>query len=771
MPSPAKTASPDNYTYNYNWVTFLLLVAVQLAPVMVVYQSGWLAQPGSLIWVSLAALVVGASLARIYAPQWLLHVLGFLLGLAVLGLAGASIVPNGTLYERLVEVIRRLVRWGQITQAGEASNDGVLFLLFLASMTWVIGYVGAFTVYRYRMAWAHLAGTGAALVVAVSYAENLGNFFFLYAPAAIVLFASVYGGNLQEHLSRMGVQHGSRLYPSFVRFGGIAAVFIVALSAWAPSVANNAQFIGLWQQVERPWREMQNEFSRLFGPVQTGGAAGASNYGPLLVLQGGVNLTDTAALEVRSPEPRRWRAVVYDRYTGRGWVTEQRDWIELDPYEEGLEAATVNQTRRDIVQTITVLRTKGDLLFGASLPKSVSIPVRAELENWSAGQGGRDSRFAYTDLASIRAAVGPYRGQTYTVVSSVSAASAEALRSAGTDYPQRIWQRYTSLPRGVSPRVRALARALTREYDNPYDKAVALETYLRGFTYNLQVSPPPEERDVVDYFLFESQEGYCDYFSSAMVVMLRSIGIPARVVAGYLPGSWDADRELYIVRESDSHSWPEVYFPGYGWIEFDPTASAPLVQRATDESLLAAAPAPEAASEAEAPEAPVPAEVPQADPFDELGIENMPLTEGEGPTSQSTTGFEIPLWLLAGVGAVVGSALMVSSFWRRSFEDMRPAEATYAKMAQVAGWLGQGPRPHQTPYEFAESLARAVPRGAHAIHTIARAYVRHRFGKQATVDAELAEEGLESVSAWRALRLLLPRGLALWLARNLLLRR
>ena len=202
------------------------------------------------------------------------------------------------------------------------------------------------------------------------------------------------------------------------------------------------------------------ELARYFGPVQVG-TAGASSYGPTMALQGGVNLTDAAVLEVKTTDPHRLRGVTYDRYTGQGWTTLPRDEVEVPANGTALEQASGDKSRKDVQQEVRVLRTKGDLLFGASLPKSVSLAVRAEIDNLTAGQGGGDTQ-TVEDLGAVRAAVGPYRGQEYTVVSAVSIASAEELRAAGNDYPQRVWQRYTALPRSVPTRVRQLAQQLTR---------------------------------------------------------------------------------------------------------------------------------------------------------------------------------------------------------------------------------------------------------------------------------------------------------------------
>src|SRR6185369_13782652 len=107
--------------------------------------------------------------------------------------------------------------------------------------------------------------------------------------------------------------------------------------------------------------------------------------------------------------------------------------------------------------------------------------------------------------------------------------------------------------------------------------AIALQNALREYPYSLKLPPPPEDQDLVDAFLFTIKTGYCDYYASAMVVMARSLGIPARLAVGYRTGTYDAEANAYRVSLADAHSWPELYFAGYGWIPFEPTGAFPAV--------------------------------------------------------------------------------------------------------------------------------------------------------------------------------------------------
>lgn len=740
----------------HGWLTFFLLAIIQLSVIWALLEAGWLAHTSILFWVSIAGLIAGSRMARLRVPDEALHLTSFFVGLGVIALAGASTLSRGDLFERVGAIAGRFLKWLEVTRGGGFGTDNLLFLLFLASIAWLVAYFGAWYVYRHGSAWPVVVGSGSALVVTVSYNDALGRYFFLFAPAAILLFAQIQGGRRAREWSEAGVEHSRRLRDSFVLQGAVAASLVIFGAVSAPNIGMSPEFVRVWQLVERPWYDMQVEFARYFGPIQVGNA-GASTYGPTLALQSGVNLTDSVVMEVNMPDARRLRGVTYDRYTGQGWVTLDRERVEVSPNDTTLERASADKDRRDLEQIIRLYRTKGDLLFGASLPRAVSVATRAEMETLNLGQGGGDTQL-YTDLGAIRAAAGPYRGQQYTVVSSISRASAEGLRTAGSDYPQRTWQRYTALPRSVPTRVRALAASLTRGKTNNYDKVVAVESYLRSLNYTLRPPAPPEGRDVVEFFLFESREGYCDYFSSSMVVMLRSLGIPARVVAGYLPGTYDADRDAYVIRESDSHSWPEVYFPGYGWIEFEPTASAPEVARPQTVAETEA----ETSAESEQATGSDPQMLEDLETAGDAGQKPEPLPEEEGGAAQPRGGLQLPTLPPEAIAGAFGALVLgllgfraAGYLWARQFRGLQPAEAAYAKMGLVARWLGRGRRAQQTPYEYAEGLARAVPGVAPAARFIAQAFVRQRFGSGGAAH----EEPSALHGAWRSLRLSLPRGL------------
>ena len=146
-------------------------------------------------------------------------------------------------------------------------------------------------------------------------------------------------------------------------------------------------------------------------------------------------------------------------------------------------------------------------------------------------------------------------------------------------YTANIIETYLQLPTDLPPELAAYAAEITAGAETPYDKALAIEATLRKLPYTLDVPAPPKGSGGCFRFLNDLGKGYCDYFASAMVVLARLSGVPARLAIGYASGNYDRQADQYTVTEMDAHSWVEVYFPGFGWIPFEPTPSRLVPER------------------------------------------------------------------------------------------------------------------------------------------------------------------------------------------------
>lgn len=416
-----------------------------------------------------------------------------------------------------------------------------------------------------------------------------------------------------------------------------------------------------------------------------------------------------------------WRSLTYDRYNGRGWATSQ---TERESYEAGEE------------------------IFGGA-PEGWHV-LRQQVETVS-NQGNRmhltgnlvtaDHDFeidwrAPNDIFAIT-----LDSQEYRIDSLIpdSPFTESELRNAGAEYPEEILERYLELPENIPERVLTLALDLTATEPTAYDRARAIESYLRDFPYNLELPQPPPGRDVVDYFLFDLQEGYCDYYATSMIVLARAAGLPARLAVGYASGNYDPVSANYIVTEADAHSWVEVYFPRYGWVEFEPTAAQPV----TDRSDQAARP--------DYDHTPLPPLV------------NSPATVLELVWSRWLLLPTLLLLALTGLGVWA-----LTDGWR--LQRLAPAVAAaqlYGRLRRHGRRLAAPTWRGETPYEFNESLTariEALARGkrwaiilnptAREIRWLTDLYVRASYSSHPPNIADRTQ----AIRTWQRLR---PR---LWLA-------
>jgi transglutaminase-like putative cysteine protease len=284
-----------------------------------------------------------------------------------------------------------------------------------------------------------------------------------------------------------------------------------------------------------------------------------------------------------------WRGATYQVYTGRGWNNPIRTDTQVAAHTELMAAK--REGYRQVHGLIRYPNGVGSMAYWTGTLLDASTPLELA---WRLGTGSDPTRPAVNApenidmIGGLVASDEPTSLQGYSFDSLIPLATESQLRAAPTRYPRWVSQRYTQLPDSVPERVRALARDITAHGRTPYDRAVAIEKYLRAIPYSLDVPAPPSNRDATDYFLFDLKRGYCDYYATAMAVLARSAGLPARLVTGYASGTYDPSSAEYVVRKADAHAWTEIYFAGIGWIEFEPTAGQPAPRR----EILPAGPVP-----------------------------------------------------------------------------------------------------------------------------------------------------------------------------------
>ena len=297
---------------------------------------------------------------------------------------------------------------------------------------------------------------------------------------------------------------------------------------------------------------------------------------------GQIQQSSTVVMHIRIDDDTRgaydlkWRGIALNLFHGNGWSTslEQRPALRLldgttlpvragprrpDSGDEPVIAAAYSNIHYRVVMepigsNVFFLAPKLNNLRGNYLRVNV------------------DSAGALYDVDSEHP-IGAYEAS-----SNIAQPSPDKLRQASESYPASVLLADLQLP-NIDPRIPRLAQQITASADNNYDRAVALERYLIStYGYTLEL-PRTSPSDPLANFLFERKRGHCEYFASAMAVMLRTLRIPSRVVNGFRTGEFNDLTSSYVVRASNAHSWVEAYFPGHGWVSFDPTPAAPVQQR------------------------------------------------------------------------------------------------------------------------------------------------------------------------------------------------
>ncbi|PSQ11300.1 transglutaminase, partial [Halobacteriales archaeon QS_5_70_15] len=492
------------------------------------------------------------------------------------------------------------------------------------------------------------------------------------------------------------------------------------------------------------------------GEGSGGGTVEASliNAGDDIGILGSIELSPEVRFTVTSDARSYWRVGAYDRYTGQGWVRTGSD----RPLDGSLPRPVGRS--RPVVQTYEA---EGGLTImpAAWKPREVrstDVGVRVTAEGGLQPDGSLS------------------QGDRYTVESQVVAASPDELRDAGTDYPDGVVERYTQLPANQPERVAERTSRITANAENPYDIARVVEQWLENNReYSLDVDRP--SGNIADAFLFEMDAGYCTYYATTMVSMLRTQGVPARLVVGYTPGEQVA-RDTWVARGLDSHAWVEVYFPEVGWIRFDPTPAGPR-QEAERNRIDAArgtgegdVDIPETTNNTFTPIAEASGdETPATGPSDvtpNVGARLSPDAEelpgeevaggGPGTGTAAGTGGGIPVPDLTreqmGLGLVVlvgaAAAARRSGLTARAYREVwlryqprtepkRDVERAFKRLEHVAAQRGRPRRPGETPRQFLEDVRdRRADR-------LGELYERARYAGEVT-EAE-ADEAVELADA------------------------
>ena len=715
----------------------LVFVTLEIA-VLSLEQVEWIKPQPSLSLVLALAVLAGLFSVKIKLPSILKWCFIIIIGIGITIWQASNLFLITETSSRISQLIIAVQSWWKVTSITQPSEGTIHISIFLIFFTWMLGYVSTWFVLIKKNAW--IVVTLGAVTILI----NMGNlpskyysFFFFYLLAAMLLIGQTSLAKRYSH----SAQNSNNLTNSGLAYF-IASVFL--LSILATSIAwftPEIRFSRLESAISTkiPGRSAIEKFlTNIFAAVPRKQPFLKADEQDELFLGDvfeRINKNDLHFI-IKSENPHYWRTRIYDVYTSVGWRNSRI--TDRIPAQQGISAeGEISVVRSEVSYSVTT-QLKTDIILTTGEFVSSDTPALLQILDPLNSEVNQEEIRA-NNIISITTPY-PLKTQTrYTVTINTVNAAPDKLSKAGDNYPSWITDYYLQLPDSLPERIRKLSEEVTKEAKNPYDKLLAIKEYMAQFSYNPETEPLSEEVCGVDHFLFVKQSGNCVHFASTMTIMLRTVGVPARFCIGYLPGEWDEDIKSYIVRARHYHAWPEVYFPSYGWIQFESITNTDNAGVIIGDGTMKESGLWE---------------------WEELVDTPVGGNDVDTPSVATTSPksfWPIPIALLSGI--ILLLVLMYIIYALRSASSRRVwylegsnyVSEVYDRMCNLAALAKLGPRPQQTPLEYGNCLAIEFPQQASAIKFIINSYLENQFGHRKelglTFQAELMKSRLDVYNA------------------------
>ena len=690
-------------------------------------------QTGFLPILGILSVLVGAALAKSHYSRYAGHLIGAAIGaILLLNAVATSISIAPSLEGRLQDLNLSVSRWVQeVVVIGTRSYETSIFLIVLGALVWGAGQFAAYAVFRRHKPLPAVLLTGFMLLVNVSITvRDQYLHLIIFVAAALVLLIRLNLLDQAREWRARGMRDVADVSQAFMRNGAaFVAIAIIAATTLAAN-ASSAPLSRAWQNLDDDLLEVGYTINRWLGGI-SGSARGPNIlFTPSQTIRGvwesSSELVFTATAS--DDEEHRWRGATYDSFDGNTWQQLDRQSLLVDTGGEllaGSKDMLANDKGRHVaVVTVTPFDYGGDVIVAPESPQKVDQQAEVQVN-------GPDGPFVAAKLV-----YGIQPDAPYTVTSMVrdttgkNRLTGNELAVAGTDYPEWV-DRYLAIRPGsvgdiVQQTATEIFESVPPDKRDPYHLAVAVQNYLYetgGFQYTTDVRRMCEDTSrMVDCFL-EIKQGYCEFFASAMTMLMRELGVPARYVLGYLPGQEQEDGSWRVDR-SAAHAWVEVYFPGHGWVTFDPTPGngengqeRTVLPDGEDRGPAATILPPEGRGELEC--------------ADRIDCQTGAPIPGSGAPPPPPSAPAASNWTSMLAVASIILALMSAAIWAalRRVPQTEP-ELAYRGVARMATRLGYGPRPSQTAYEFAAGLGELVPIASGDLKMIATAKVEATYGRR-----------------------------------------
>ncbi len=710
------------------WLTLLLTVLiiyitiVSIQSVQPVWASGLETLTGAM-W--LGILLGYLATQQNLIPNGWTHFIATLLGVA----GSFQLAANEALGGGRLQLLRNTAVWFQRAFTPNASSaDNSVFLLFLTTLTYLLAYMTMWLVFHARRPWLAVVANAVVLLINLNQTTN-DEFYFLivFLVLTLLLLVRFTLAENVRHWKRTGLRFSPDLGWDFMQAGAIFAVIVTLLPNILPIAQPDPALVNYWNSSSSPLASIETRMQNLFSGVNGRGQGGISFFGSNLPLVGNVDLPSTQILHytVTNPlqnDPSQYLITeTFSTYDGiDNWTRGQTSDVSYASRQ--MQPASTSAYQIDTYNVVFDAVPAGGeryILAPGSSAATFSIPSFSQtsvlthepvtwLSQRSLGNGDGYVASGYVSTASVSQLDAiPYPQQAAATNQNV--------------YPPAILEEYLPTEPPINPKVAAIAQEVTTGTPNMYQAAVAIQDYLRTFTYNAHNPNPPAGQDSTLWFL-QRKEGFCTFFASAMALMGRSLGMPTRIVSGYTGGSYDDKTHTYIVRGSQAHTWTQVYFGKYGWINFEPTASfTPFFRPQTSGGVGATGPTASPGART------------TTTPHDSR--QHKPDSTGAQQTTLQNSGLaRIGLGVFLGLLIVLLAIAATWVWWRSLFRAYSPAAASFARLILLGVWAGAPPHPSQTPRAYARQLASVAPERSAEIEQVGALYARERWGDPLTPD-------------------------------------
>ncbi len=723
------------------WLSLLLVTVMAATAAWSIDDVGWVLGRADwtnfLVWAAILGVAVGFIGSKVGWGRWTAHIVGAAFAaLVVPVMVGGVLVPQGGIAERFAATASDgAIAWGDlIIRAQPATRATGHHLLVLGLLLWATGQFAASAVFRHRRPLSAVVVVGALLIgnMTATTREHLG-YLMIFSVAALFLLTRLHALDEQATWLRRRIGDPATVGSLYLR-GGTVFILIAVVGAFALTyTARSAPLKDAWEGVKPALLDISSAIQRFLpaGPDSRG--IGAIQFGPNATIQNIWSTNELLAMTIqREPGDETkyyWRASAYDRFNLFGWQFSETDSRIARAAGDEILADTFDAVPKergtDVTFTVTPASHRGPYVV------SPLAPVAVDRETELYGLGAEQNFFQAVQIDGSE----PYKVTARVpLLGDVPGGRTEnLLRVAGTEYPEEIRARYLPVtPGAIGPEAEELLADILAKApaNNPYDIASTMvnEFHSRRFEYQANVLDVDcGSRSVTECFAW-SKRGYCQHYASLMTVLLRQAQIPARFVQGFLPGEINVRTGVETVKNTSAHAWVEVWFPGHGWVIFDPTGGNVSQAEPIPSGQPVASPTP-APSRSLSSGVPIdedgPDQRPDLDPDDGFGGPPRP-----GP---SAGGFIIIALLLA------ASVILVAFLaWRRGPRGSVTPDGVYDGVTRLASRFGFGPRPTQTAYEYAAALGDVMPTIRPDLHTVAAAKVEVAYGRRTLGDDRLA---------------------------------